>query len=145
MTSATGPTITIAQFEASDVDPDEFNHEAHVYVGWLYVQQFELSTAISRFDAALRRLVTKLGANGKYHATLTWFYLLLIADRAEDDETWQMFRSRNLDLLTNSRGVLSRYYSDGYLFSDRARERFVLPDNIAFRTSLRFARLRLHE
>jgi hypothetical protein len=130
MNSATSPTITIDRFEASDVDPDEFNHEAHVYVGWLYVQQFELGTAITRFDAALRRLVTNLGANGKYHATLTWFFLLLIADRTEVDETWQVFKSRNLELVTNSRDVLSRYYSDGYLFSDRARERFVLPDKV---------------
>jgi hypothetical protein len=130
MNSATNPKITIDRFEASDIDPDEFNHEAHVYVGWLYVQQFELSTAISRFDAALKRWVTKLGADGKYHATLTWFFLLLIADRTEVDETWQMFKSRNLDLVENSRDVLSRYYSNGYLFSDRARERFVLPDNL---------------
>ena len=52
------------------------------------------------------------------------------ADRTEVDETWQMFKSKNLDLVENSRDVLSRYYSNGYLFSDRARERFVLPDNI---------------
>ena len=27
--------------------------------------------------------------------------------------------------------TLSRYYTDGYLFSERARERFVLPDKLA--------------
>jgi hypothetical protein len=134
MNSAISRKITIDRFEASDIDADEFDHEAHVYVGWLYVQQFELSTAISRFDAALRRLVTKLGADGKYHATLTWFFLLLIADRTEDDETWKMFKSRNMDLVRNSRDVLSRYYSNGHLFSDRARERFVLPDNVVIQS-----------
>lgn len=131
MNSANSPNLTIDQFEASDIDPDKFDHEAHVHVGWLYVQQYELSEAISRFDTGLKRLVTKLGAEGKYHATLTWFFLLLIAERAETDETWPTFKIRNPDLVKNSKKLLSRYYSDGYLFSDRARERFVLPDNIA--------------
>jgi len=131
MNSANSPNLTIDRFEASDIDPDKFDHEAHVRVGWLYVQQYELSEAISRFDAGLKRLVTKLGAEGKYHATLTWFFLLLIAERAETDETWPTFKIRNPDLVKNSKKLLSRYYSDGYLFSDRARERFVLPDNIA--------------
>lgn len=131
MNSANSPNLTIDRFEASDIDPDKFDHEAHVYVGWLYIQQYELSEAISRFDAGLKRLVTKLGAEGKYHATLTWFFLLLIAERAETDETWSTFKIRNSDLVENGKKLLSRYYSDGYLFSDRAWERFVLPDNIA--------------
>ena len=130
MNAIANPDFSIENFEASDIDPDRFDHEAHVYVGWLYLREYELAEAISRFDAGLKRLVTKLGAEGKYHATLTWFFLLLIADRVEADEPWQVFRHRNADLIKDSRKVLARYYSDGYLFSDRARERFVLPDNV---------------
>jgi len=130
MNAIANPDISIENFEASDIDPDRFDHEAHVYVGWLYVREYDLAEAISRFDAGLKRLVTKLGAEGKYHATLTWFFLLLIADRVEADEPWQVFRHRNADLVKDSRKVLARYYSDGYLFSDRAREQFVLPDNV---------------
>ncbi len=124
------PDITLENFEASEIDPDRFDHEAHVYVGWLYLGEYELPEAIARFDAGLKRLVAKLGAETKYHATLTWFFLLLIAERIEADEPWQVFRHRNDDLIGGSKKLLSRYYSEECLFSDRARERFVLPNNI---------------
>jgi hypothetical protein len=131
MSDQAQPEITIDLFEAGNIDPDNFNHEAHVYVGWLYVREYELTEAIARFDAGLKRLVSKLGAEGKYHATLTWFFLLLINDRGEDGEPWHVFRHRNANLVDESNKVLSRYYSDAYLFSDRARERFLLPDNVS--------------
>ena len=132
----THPEITIESFESADVDPDRFDHEAHVYVGWLYVRDYELTEAIERFSRGLKRLVSKLGAEGKYHATLTWFFLLLIADRAEEGEPWPVFRHRNADIVTDSKKTLSRYYSDGHLFSKRARERFVLPDNLASKSEV---------
>lgn len=124
------PEVTIEKFEASDIDPDHFDHEAHVYIGWLYVREYELPEALAKFDAGLKRLVIKLNAEGKYHATITWFFLFLISERCEADEPWHDFKRRNADIVGGSRDVLSRYYSDAYLFSDRARERFLLPDKI---------------
>ena len=93
------PAITLEQFERGDVDPARFDHEAHVYVGWLYVSQFGRKEAITRFDEALKRLVRKIGAESKYNAMITWLFLVLIADRARDNEDWTAFRNRNLDLI----------------------------------------------
>lgn len=123
--------MSIHSFESGEIDPLLFDHEAHAYVGWLYVREYELAEAVSRFDAALKRLVGKLGVEGKYHATLTWFFLLLIAERVQTDEPWPVFRQRNADLIDDRKSILSNYYSNETLFSDRARERFVLPDNLA--------------
>ncbi|MDJ0748900.1 MAG: hypothetical protein QNJ11_05415 [Woeseiaceae bacterium] len=93
------PNITLEQFEVGDIDPARFDHEAHVYVGWLYVSRFGRIEAIERFDAALRRLVAKIGAESKYNAMITWLFLVLIADRSREDEDWAAFRSRNTDLI----------------------------------------------
>ena len=93
------PTITIEQFERGDVDAASFDHEAHVYVGWLYVMRFRRAEAIAKFDAALRRLVKKVGAESKYNAMITWLFLVLIADRARSDEDRPAFRERNRDLI----------------------------------------------
>ncbi len=93
------PDITLEQFERGDVDPARFDHEAHVYVGWLYVSRFGRRDGIERFDAALRRLVAKIGAESKYNAMITWLFLVLIADRARQGEDWTDFRSRNSDLI----------------------------------------------
>ena len=85
---------------------------------------------IAKFDAALRRLTLRLGIPGKYHATMTWFFLLLVAERFDERDGSQSFRSSNADLLQDSKKILGRYYSEKLLFSDIARERFVLPDNL---------------
>jgi len=124
------PRISIQQFESGQVDAEQFDHEAHVYVGWLFVRTFELGEAIARYDTALKRLTRKLGVPDKYHATITWLFLMLINERASDDD-WLSFVSRNQDLLADSKSTLQKYYSEELLFSDRARKHFVLPDKLA--------------
>lgn len=123
-------TYSIERFENAQIDPELFDHEAHVYVGWLYVREFGLAGAIDRFDRALKRLTKKIGVPDKYHATITWLYLMLIADGCRYNENWQAFRRRNQELIENTKATLSRYYSDALLFSNSARKRFVLPDKL---------------
>lgn len=98
MTHAFPGALTIERFEAADLDPARFNHEAHVYVAWLYVRAYPRREAVARFDRALRRLTTRIGASGKYNAMITWLFMLLIAERARPDEDWADFRERNADL-----------------------------------------------
>ena len=133
MNAAATPDLTIERLEAGDIEPGSFNHEAHVYMGWLYVGEYPLPQAIERFTGALRRLVRKLGVESKYHDTMTWFYLLLIAERRAimDDDDWLSFRRENADLFNSSPNILARYYSDELLWSDAARSQFVLPDRVA--------------
>ena len=90
--------LTVDNFEAGAIDPDLFDHVAHIYVAWLYLKTFERDEAMQRFDAALRRLTRKIGATSKYNAMITWLFLKLIAERALEDETWPAFRARNTDL-----------------------------------------------
>jgi hypothetical protein len=123
--------LTIEEFETGELDPERFDHEAHVYVAWLYVQAYDLSVAIRRFDSALKRLTARLGIPGKYHATITWTFLLLINERYRDNEEWRAFCTRNADLFGDSKAIVGRYYTDALLFSDRARRHFVLPDKLA--------------
>jgi len=99
MSTPATPDLTLEQFERGDVDPALFDHEAHIYMGWLYVSRFGRKEGITRFDAALQRLVTRIGAESKYNAMITWLFLVLIADRARNDEDWAAFRSRNADLI----------------------------------------------
>lgn len=124
--------LTVEAFERGEINPDGFDHEAHVFLAWLYLGRFPLPEALGKFDAALRRLTVKLGIPGKYHATITWFFLLLIAERcnADPDADWIRFRSRNADLIENG-SLLEAYYNRRTLASDRARQSFVLPDRLA--------------
>ena len=136
MNAAAEPELTIHCFERGEIDAEQFDHEAHVYVAWLYVREFPLSEAIGRFTGALRRLTAKLGVPGKYHDTISWFFLVLIAERhaAAQDRSWFEFRRRNDDLFRRDENILARYYSDERLRSERARSTFLLPDKLAAAT-----------
>ena len=94
MNAVLKPDFSIDAFELGEIDPDAFDHQAHVYVAWLYLERFPLPVALEKFDAALRRLTVKLGIPGKYHATITWFYLLLIGERRADEPGADWFRFR---------------------------------------------------
>ena len=92
--------FTIERFESGDIDPARFDHEAHIYMAWLYLSRLPREQATWQFDEALKRFTTKIGATAKYNAMITWLFLLLIAERRRCDEDWSTFRTRNEDLFS---------------------------------------------
>ncbi len=134
MKDHTQSTITVEAFEDGDIDPERFDHAAHLYTAWLYLEAYP-EEASDRFVAALKRLTVKLGAPDKYHDTITRFYLAMLAERREQspDSDWQVFRRNNRDLFDRSSDILARHYSAARLGSDAARRTFLLPDRVIAR------------
>ena len=132
MNAVARPELSLQAFEARTIDPGTFDHEAHVHIAWLYLRQYPLAEAIGRFTDTLQRLTVEIGAKNKYHETISWFFLLLIAERRAktDSDSWLVFRRDNHDLFSSDDNVLSRYYSDELLWSDHARRSFFLPDRL---------------
>ena len=124
------PGPSIRAFEEGDIDPAEFDHEAHVHVAWSYLHDHGLLQSIDRFSGALRRLTTKLGVESKYHETTTWFFMIVVAERRSGSagDNWQIFKAENADLFNDPGGLLRRYYSEARLNSETARNLFLLPD-----------------
>ena len=79
--------------------------------------------------------ITVNGADpGKYHETISWFSMLLIAERRsiQKTDTWQSFCRDHPDLFARGdENILNRYYSSELLDSDHARRSFMLPDKLA--------------
>ena len=129
------PALTIEDLEQCRIDADSFDHEAHVYMAWLYLDRYAVAEAIERFTAALKRLTVKLGVPDKYHETITWFFMLIIAERRNGDTgpsdiDWPGFKRINDDLFRRDNNILHRYYNTETLANDKAREGFVLPDKL---------------
>ncbi len=122
----------IAAFEDGTLGPDAFDHRAHVRLGWLYLHEMPAAKAIERFANGFRTFTRRCNVEDKYHETITWFYLLLIADRQARcaADTFDSFAEANPDLLTNSKAMLARYYRSDTLQAPVARTYFVLPDNL---------------
>ena len=136
MSAVLTPAVTIETFEAATIDAETFDHEAHVYVAWLYLKRWPLDEAIRRFCTALRRFTVKVGAEGKYHETISWFFMMQVNQRraAMQQPTWFVFRRDNADLIDGAGALLSRYYSKELLASNLARQHFLLPDKLATST-----------
>jgi len=122
--------IDAAAFEAGAFDAAEFDHAAHVHVAWCYLRQYEFTEALRRFTRALRALTLRLGAPDKYHETITWFFMILIAERRAraPEQDWQAFSRHNADLVTGGSALLHRHYTEQRLRSTLARRQFLLPD-----------------
>ena len=124
--SGAGPDIE--SFEALRFDAAAFDHEAHVYVARELVLRYGQDDAATRYCRTLRRLTQQLGVPGKYHETITRFYIITIAERLRrrPADNWEHFRAANPDILDGT--VLAASYSPERLAAAEARRHFLLPD-----------------
>jgi len=120
------------RFVDTTLPANEFHHQQHVEVAWLFVRRHGMPAALSEFTTAIKRFADAKGATGLYHETITWAFLLLIADRQarHPATTFEEFAAANPDLLVWKPSVLDRYYSKELLASDLARQTFLMPDRI---------------
>jgi len=118
------------RFIDTSLPAGDFHHQQHVRVAWLFVQRYCMPAAIAEFTTAIKRFADAKGATGLYHETITWAFLLLIADRQarQPGKTWQEFEAANSDLLSWKPSILDRYYSKELLASDLAKRTFLMPD-----------------
>lgn len=121
----------VAAFRDGSLPGEEFPHREHVRMAWLYLERHATAEALLHFSADLQRFAAAKGNPGLYHETITWAYLLLIAERRADappGEGYAAFAVRNADLFAWKPSLLERYYRAETLASARARASFVLPD-----------------
>jgi hypothetical protein len=118
------------RFVDATLPADQFHHHQHVEVAWLFVRKYSMPRALAEFSGALKRFADAKGATGLYHETITWAFLLLIADRQarQPADSWEAFAEANADLLTWKPSILSRYYSKELLASELAKRTFLMPD-----------------
>jgi hypothetical protein len=128
LTSPLTDSQLLQQFD--DGSLSEFAHRDHVRVAWLYVQRYGMPGALTAFSDALRRFAAAKGAHNLFHVTITWAYLLLIAERQAGSHaaSWPLFAEQNPDLLAWKPSILDRYYTADVLWSERARRTFLLPN-----------------
>jgi len=120
----------LRQFEAATLPSDYFNHLGHLRAAWLFLDRESLILAQRHFATAVQRYATSLGASEKFHTTMTYALLAVMAARqgVQGGKDWQAFVSANPDMVTDARGLLLNYYYAETLDSDTAKRQFVLPD-----------------
>jgi hypothetical protein len=121
----------LAAFERGTIDPAQFNHRLHLSLAWTYLQRDGFPEGALHFRRHLKAYVAKVGAEGKYHETVTWAYLVLLNEelslRSPPGESFDAMIQRRPDLLDHRNGAVARCYSKSQLDSPDARCVFLLP------------------
>ena len=119
----------VRAFESCTVDPSTFHHREHLLVAFTYLRELSLERALVRYVEHLRELTVALGVPEKSHATITWTYVVALADAmAEHPQLdFDALLRECPQLLDHREGVLATHYDREELASPRARARFVLP------------------
>lgn len=128
-TPAVAPVANVLErFEACTLPPWAFGHREHLLVAWTYLRAAPFELAAARFITALKRFAAHHGAPTKFHATVTWSLLMLLAEAIDDHPTtdFDALLAKRPDLL-DTRKLLNRFYDLDALDSDRARRVPLLP------------------
>lgn len=123
----TGPDDDlIHRFESGTLDGATFHHADHIRLAWSYLCHLPPEVVMQRF-------AQHLAGVPKFHVTVTWAYVLLIADRraAAPEASFEAFTAANPDLFAWGPCVLESFYWPETLWSDRAKHTFVWPDRIS--------------
>ena len=121
----------LAAFDAGSLPPRLWTHYAHIRMAWLVLRELPFPLAVKRIRSGILNYNTvALGRPEAYHESITLCYAHLIAGVVQKDQPWPDFVAANPDLFGSSKPFLGRFYSQDKLFSDEARQQFVLPDRV---------------
>lgn len=107
---------------------EDFQHEDHVKAAFVLLKGKPFLEAAAIYSAGLKRLATEAGAPQKFNLTITLGFLSAIAEHLAEnpDASWEDFIADNQALL--DKALLLRWYDPKRLWSDAARETFLMPE-----------------
>lgn len=117
-------------FESCSTGKSEFTHISHLAVTVWYLRRLSLEQATEQMRASLFRFIDHYGIEGKYHETLTVFWMRVVQKRLDGlDPTLSLLETTNavIQALGDARLVFE-YYSEDLLWSAEARRTWVQPD-----------------
>ncbi|XP_063726118.1 uncharacterized protein LOC134853995 [Symsagittifera roscoffensis] len=128
-----GDDTFIAAFEDTTLPYDFWTHKAHLRMGWNYLKQYDMHTALNKVREGIR----KFNSTNRdkiifgYSETISVFYLSMVNNAIKDSpadslESFEEFLSRNPHLQDTS--LPFSYYSKEVFLSEEAKRTFVPPD-----------------
>jgi hypothetical protein len=112
--------------------PEQFHHRDHLRLAWVLVRQLGVETAAPAIASGIRRFAAQHGQAGKYHETLTQFWVRIVGHMVEvrpDIAELETFLETFPMLL--DKGLPYRHWRPETMGSATARARWVEPDLLA--------------
>lgn len=123
----------LAALEDCTLPQEQWDHQGHVRVAWMYVTQHDLETAVAKMRGSLQAYNALANVpeaiDRGYHETITLAFMRVIA--AADRETGPHataadFCQQHPELLDKK--ALLRFYSRDRIMSWEAKREFIEPD-----------------
>ena len=109
----------LRQFEAGQIS--EFSHQYHLRMAWIYLRAYGFELGSEKIRAGLRHLSEAHGVPGKYHETISLFWVHLVQHAitlTPEIDNFEAFIAQHDHLLDG--GLLKRHYSAALLKVSRA-------------------------
>jgi hypothetical protein len=136
----------LTAFEECTLAREDWTHEAHVRMAWLYLTKLGAEIVLDRVRGGIKKLNATFArqrsplcraANPKdargltgYHETITAAFVAVIASRITAGEDFAAFRDHNPDLFDRKFPTLLKHYRPERLYSPTAKKEFIEPDLI---------------
>lgn len=123
-----------SQFSDCSLPPSLFTHEAHIRLAWINIREHGIDRAIDKTREQIRKFVRHVGAEDKYHETITvagvrvvyHFYL------RDPDLEFGAFIEKHPRLVNSFSDLLNAHYVSNILSTERAKTEYVEPDKVPF-------------
>ena len=119
----------VTAFEECRLEPANFHHADHVRLAWIYAGHYRGAAAEAKLLRGIRHLAAKAGVPGKFRHTTTVAWARLVAASRTAAGAQQAFGewiTSHPEFL--ERRLLEKYYSQGRLDSEAARNAWIAPD-----------------
>lgn len=120
----------IKQFEELTLDPAYFDHRGHLRIAWLYLSQNLSLQSIDKICLGIKRYASHLGASDKYHHSLSYTLVLIIAKRIAQAPTENLsdFIDNNPELTSSTLELVQACFSFDLLSHPTAKTQLIKPD-----------------
>lgn len=118
----------VAEFESCRFPANQFRHADHLRLAWIYIRKYDYQDAETRMRHSIRRFASHVGADRKYHETITIAWMRMVHAAAEScpELDFVDFAAAHRCLLNKE--AVFEFYTREHLMSDVARQTWVEPD-----------------
>ncbi|MEL6988638.1 MAG: hypothetical protein AAGK97_12510 [Bacteroidota bacterium] len=122
------------QFADCILDPKLFNHEAHIRLAWIHINEVGIEAAIKIIQKQIKKYVADLGAQDKYNSTLTVAAIQTVYHfmLKSNPSTFNKFRENHPRLFNNFEDLIEAHYSIDIFNSPKAKTEYLLPDLLPY-------------
>lgn len=122
------------QFKDCSLDPSIFDHEAHLRLVWIQIENHGFEQAKINVQNQIQEFVKHVGAEEKYHTTLTITAIEIVNHfmTSKTSTTFKAFISEFPRLKNNFKALVACHYSYDIFTSVKAKNEYVEPDLLPF-------------